>query len=205
MINATLRVNLADAESQLGVTNSQLSVARRDLEASKILLSDTQQTLLDIQNRFVIEQQEHLVTKRHLLIAQQALLDFQETVSSAQQFKLEVENLRRDRDRALHALNFARDSLDPSSPTFYLTASDFDFSVESFVHSVASRLSNRHHRAEEEHDDYLAANKEYAKDLRALRAEHVDSLRHIQTLKAENLQLRAGLASSKHPSSVSDP
>ncbi len=96
MINATLRVNLADAESRLGVTNSQLSVARRDLEASKILLSDTQQALLEIQNRFAIEQQEHLVTKRHSLIAQQALSDFQDIVSSAHQFKLEVEYLRRD-------------------------------------------------------------------------------------------------------------
>ncbi len=85
-----------------------------------------------------------------------------------------------------------------------MTASDFDFSIESFVHGVASRLSNWHHRAEEERDDYLAANKEYAKELCALRAEHVDSLRRIQTLKAENLLLRAGLASSKHPSSVSD-
>ncbi len=204
MINATLCVNLADAESQLGVTNSQLSVARRDPEASKILLADTQQALLEIQNRFAIEQQEHLETKRHSLRAQQALLDFQETVSSAQQFKLEVEYLRRDRDRALHALNFARDSLDPSSPTFDLTVSDFDFSVESFVHGVAPRLSSRHHRAEEERDDYLAANKEYAKELRALRAEHVESLRRIQTLKAENLRLRAGLASSKQSSSVSD-
>ncbi len=132
-------------------------------------------------------------------------MDFQETVSSAQQLKLEVDNLRRDRDRALHALNFARDSLDPSSPAFDLAASDFEFSVENFFLGVASRLTNRHHRAEEERDDYLAANKEYAKELRALRAEHVDSLRRIQNLKAENLQLRAGPASSKHPSSVRDP
>jgi hypothetical protein len=106
LINATLRVNLADAESQLRVTNTQLSVARSDLEASKILLSDhTQQALLEIQNRFAIKQQEHLVTKQHSLIAQHAFSDFQDIVSSAQQFKLEVEYLRRDRDRALHALN----------------------------------------------------------------------------------------------------
>ncbi len=89
-------------------------------------------------------------------------------------------------------------------PIFDPTTSDFDFSVESFVHGVASRLSNQHHRAEEERDDYLATNKEYAKELRALRAEHVDSLRRIQSLKAENQQLRADLASSKHPSSVRD-
>jgi hypothetical protein len=133
-------------------------------------------------------------------------LGLQDIVSSAQQSKLEVEYLRRDRDRALHALNFARDSLDPSFPTFDLTTSDFDFSVESFAQGVASRLSNRHHRAEEERDDYLAANKEYAMELRALRAEHVDSesLWCIQSLKAGNQRLRADLASSKHPSSVND-
>ena len=69
LINATLRVNLADVESRLGVTNAQLIVAHRDLDDSKTLLSDAQQQLLEIQNRFAIEQQEHLVTKRHLLIA----------------------------------------------------------------------------------------------------------------------------------------
>jgi hypothetical protein len=196
---------LADVESRLGVTNAQLIVAHRDLDDSKTLLSDAQQQLLEIQNRLAIEQQEHLVTKQHLRIAQQALSDFQDTVSAAQQFNHEVNNLRRDRDRALHALNFARDSLDPSSLPFDLAASDFDFSVESFAHGVASRLTNRHHRAEEERDEYLTANKEYAKELRALRAEHIDSLRRIQDLKAENLQLRADLASSKRPSSVRDP
>ncbi len=144
------------------------------------------------------------MTKRHSLIAQQALLDFQETVSSAQQLKIRVDNLRCDRDRALHALNFARDSLDPSPP-FDLAASDFDFSVESFVHGVASRLTTRNLRAEEERDEYSAANKEYAKELRALRAEHDNFSKCIKALKAENLQLSADLASSKRPSSVRDP
>ncbi len=118
LINATLRINLADAESQLGVTNTQLSVARRDLEAPKILLSEAQQALLEIEDRFAIDNQEHLVTKRHLLIAQQTLSDLQDTASAAQQLSFEVEHLRRDRDRALNALNFARDSLDPSFPAF---------------------------------------------------------------------------------------
>ncbi len=34
LINAILRVNLADVESQLGVTNSQLIVVHRELDAS---------------------------------------------------------------------------------------------------------------------------------------------------------------------------
>jgi hypothetical protein len=57
------------------------------------------------------------VTKRHLFITEQALLDLQDIASATQQFKLEAESLRCNRDRALHALNFARDSLDQSFPT----------------------------------------------------------------------------------------
>jgi hypothetical protein len=41
----------------------------------------------------------------------------------------------------------------------------------------------------EERDEYLAANKEYAKDLHALRSEQIDSLQHIHSLTAQNQQL----------------
>ncbi len=43
---AVIRVNLADAERRLGVSNAQLSDASRELEDAKTLLTDTQITLL---------------------------------------------------------------------------------------------------------------------------------------------------------------
>jgi hypothetical protein len=43
---AVIRINQADAEFRLGVSNAQLSDARRELADTKILLTDTQVTLL---------------------------------------------------------------------------------------------------------------------------------------------------------------
>jgi hypothetical protein len=84
-----------------------------------------------------LKKKEHLATKRCLLIAQQALSDLQDTVSVAQQLKPKAEYLRRDQDRAQHALHFARDSM--------------DFSVQSFC-SISSRLPTKNHRALKKHD-----------------------------------------------------
>jgi hypothetical protein len=44
---SVIRINLADAEFRLGVSNAQLSDARRELADTKILLTDTQVTLLE--------------------------------------------------------------------------------------------------------------------------------------------------------------
>jgi hypothetical protein len=81
---------------------------------------------------------------------------------------------------ALSALNSLRQQLNPAYPVFDLSSSDFDSAVQRFASDIHSQLPAQHHRAVEELESCIAANHEYAKDLRALRA--------------ENLQLRARLA-----------
>ncbi len=168
---AVIRINLADAEFRLGVSNAQLSDARRELTDTKILLTDTQVTLLG------------------------SLDDL-----SAQQYQ--IASLRNDRDNVLRALNSARDLLDPTFPAFSLDSEDLHSSVESFASSVTSCLTDQHLRAVEERDDYRAANKEYADELRALRAEHFAFVRQIACLTAESLQLRAEIDSLRPPASA---
>ncbi len=111
-------------------------------------------------------------------------------------------SLRNDRDNALQALKSVRDSLDPSFPTFSLDSEDFFASVGTFASLVSSRLPSQHLRAVEERDEYGIANKEYAEELRALRAEHFVSVRQVLSLTAKNLQLRAELHSVRPSPSV---
>jgi hypothetical protein len=88
----------------------------------------------------------------------------------------QVASLRNDRDNVLLALNSVRDSLDPSFPTFSLDSDDFLASVGTFTSTVSLRLPNQHLRAVEERDEYCIANKEYAQELRTLRAKHFASV-----------------------------
>ena len=50
---------------------------------------------------------------------------------------------------------------------------------------------DQHLRAVAERDDLRAVNKDYAEELRAVRAEHCACLRQLACLRAEHLQLRA--------------
>ncbi len=53
-----LRVNLADVEFRLGVSNAQLSDVRRELADTKTLLTDTQVTLLGSLDKLAIQRSE---------------------------------------------------------------------------------------------------------------------------------------------------
>jgi hypothetical protein len=108
--------------------------------------------------------------------------------------------LRDDRDHVLRALNLTRDLLNPAFPVFSLDSGDLLSSVESFASTVPSRLVDQHLRAVEERDDFRAANKDYAEELRAVRAVHFACLRQLACLRTENLQLRAEVDSLR-PSS----
>ena len=116
----------------------------------------------------------------------------------AQQFQ--ISSLRNDRDNVLRALNSARDLLNPTFPVFSLDSEDLLSSVESFASTVPSRLVDQHLRAAEERDEFRAANKVYAEELRAVRAEHFACLRQLACLRAEYLQLRTDVDSLR-PSS----
>ncbi len=118
---------------------------------------------------------------------------------SAQQSQ--ISSLRNDRDNVLRALNLTRDLLNPTLPAFSLDSEDLLSSVKSFASTVPPRLVDQHLRAVEERDDFRAANKDYAEELRALRAEHFDCVRQLACLTAENLQLRAKVDSLRPSSS----
>jgi hypothetical protein len=118
---------------------------------------------------------------------------------SAQQSQ--ISSLRNDRDNVLRALNLTRDLLNPKFPAFSLDSEDLLSSVESFASSVPSRLVDQYLRAVEERDDFRAANKDYADELRALRAEHFACVRQLACLTAENLQLLAEIDSLRPSSS----
>jgi hypothetical protein len=113
----------------------------------------------------------------------------------------QISSLRNDRDNGFRALNLARDLLNPTFPAFSLDFKDLLSSVESFASSVPSRLVDQHIQAVEERDDFRAANKDYADELRALRAEHFACVRQLSCLTAENLQLQAEIDSLLPPSS----
>ncbi len=101
-------------------------------------------------------------------------------ILTAQHFQ--ISSLRKDRDNVLRALNSARDLLNSTFPVFSLDPED------------------QYLRAVEERDDFRAANKDYAEELRAVRPEHFACLRQLACLRAENLSLRAELDSLR-PSS----
>jgi hypothetical protein len=138
-------------------------------------------------------------TKILLTDTQVTLLESLDDLSAQ---RSQVVSLRNDRDNVLRALNSARDLLDPTFPAFSLDSEDLLSSVESFASSVASRLPDQHLRAVEERDEFRAANKEYADELRALRAEHFACVGQIACLTAENLQLRAEIDSLWPPASA---
>ena len=164
-----VRINLADAERRLKISDEQLSVVRRELDDVKAQLNDTQITLLGNLDE---------------LSAQQS----------------QISSLQNDRDHVLRALNSARDLLNPAFPVFSLDSGDLLSSVESFASSVPPRLVDQHLRAAEERDEFRAANKDYAEELRAVRAEHFACVRQLACLRADNLQLRAEVDSLR-PSS----
>jgi hypothetical protein len=66
---------------------------------------------------------------------------------------------------------------------------------------MRSGLTDQHLRAVEERDGYRVANKQYADELRALRAEHFACVRQLACVTAENLQLRAEIDSLRPPAS----
>ncbi len=126
------------------------------------------------------------------------LLGSLDTLSAQQS---QISSLLNDRDNVMRALNLARELLNPAFPVFSLDSEDLLSSVESFASTVPSRLADQHLRAVEERDDFRAANKDYAEELRALRAEHFACVRQLACLTAENLQLRAEIDSLRPSSS----
>ncbi len=132
-----------------------MAVAEHRLGVSHAQLSDACQELVDAKI-LLNDTQLTLLGTLDDLLAQQS----------------QISSLRNDRDNVLRALNLTRDLLNPSFPAFSLDSGDLLPSVESFASSVPARFTDQHLRAVEERDDYRLANKEYADELRALRAEH---------------------------------
>jgi hypothetical protein len=159
-----------------------LAVAEHRLGVSNAQLSDACRDLAD--------------TKTLLNDTQITLLGTLDGLLSQQS---QISSLRNDRDNVLRALNSTRDLLNPTFPAFSLDSGDLLSSVESFASSVPARLTDLHLRAVEERDDYLVANKQYADELRALRAEHFACVRQLACVTAENLQLRAEIDSLRPP------
>jgi hypothetical protein len=173
----------AEKRASAAILKINLAVAEHRLGVSNAHLSDACQELAD--------------TKTLLDDTQITLFGSLDTLSAQQS---QISFLRNNRDHVLRALNLARDLLNPTFPAFSLDSGDLLSSVESFASTVPPRLVDQHLRAVEERDDFRAANKDYAEELRAVRAEHFACLRQLACLRAENLQLRAEVDSLR-PSS----
>ena len=162
--------------------------------------------LADAERRLKISDEQLSVVRRELDDVKAQLNDTQITLLgnldelSAQQSQISF--LQNDRDHVLRALNLTRDLLNPAFPVFSLDSGDLLSSVESFASSVPPRLVDQHLRAAEERDEFRAANKVYAEELRAVRAEHFVCLRQLACLRAENLRLQAELDSLRSSPSV---
>jgi chromosome segregation ATPase len=162
--------------------------------------------LADAERRLKVSNEQLSDVRRELDDAKTQLTDTQITLLgtlddlSAQQSQ--ISSLRNDRDNVPRALNLTRDLLNPTFPAFSLDTGDLLPSVESFASSVPARLTDQHLRAAEKRDDFRDANKEYADEIRALRAEHFACVRQLTCLTAENLQLRAEIDSLRPPASA---
>ncbi len=173
-----------DQRVTAAVIRFNLADAERRLGVSNEQLSDVRRELAD--------------AKTQLTDTQITLLGTLDDLSTQQS---QISSLRNDRDNVLRALNLTRELLNPTFPAFSLDAGDLLPSVESFASSVPARLTDQHLRAVEERDDYCAANKHYADELRALRAEHFACVQQLACVTVENLQLRAEIESLRPPAS----
>ena len=180
----TIPKSRAEKRASAAILKINLAVAEHRLGVSNLQLSDACQELAD--------------TKTLLNDTQITLLGSLDSLSAQQS---QVSSLRNDRDHVLRALNLTRDLLNPTFPAFSLDSGDLLSSVESFASTVPPRLVDQHLRAAEERDEFRAANKDYAEELRAVRAEHFACLRQLACLRAENLQLRAEVDSLRPSSS----
>ncbi len=167
-------------KQQLKSVSKELDDTKLQLSASEKLLVESQQATFDIKQELESAKIDLRRTKFHCAISQTALSDLQHIATEAwKEADAAVQNGRVNL-HALSALNSLRQQLNPAYPAFDLSSSDFDSAVQSFASEIHSQLPAQHHRAVEELESCIAANHEYAKDLRAFRA--------------ENLQLRARLA-----------
>ena len=165
---------------QLESVSKELEDTKLQLSASEKLLVDSQQTTFDVKQELETAKLDLRRSEFHCAISQTALSDLQHIATEARnEADAAVQNERANL-HALSALNSLRQQLNPAYPVFDLSSRDFDSAVQRFASDIHSQLPAQHHRAVEELESCIAANHEYAKDLRALRA--------------ENLQLRARLA-----------
>jgi hypothetical protein len=181
----TIPKSRAEKRASAAVREINLAVAEHRLGVSNVQLSNVCQELAD--------------TKTLLNDTQVSFNDTQITLLGALD---SLSALRDDRDHVLRALNLTRDLLNPAFPVFSLDSGDLLSSVESFASTVPPRLIDQHLRAVEERDEFRAANKDYAEELRAVRAEHFACTRQLACLRAENLRLQAELDSLRSSPSV---
>jgi hypothetical protein len=120
---------------------------------------------------FSIIQHQHSRTAIQLSNTQRALWDLQEFAVNTQKIMDEASTLRVERDQILQELIFVRQTLDPTSADFNSSSVHFSSSAQAFNSVIHSRMPAQHLHGVDKRDEYIVANKEYAKHLCSVTAE----------------------------------
>jgi hypothetical protein len=157
----------------LATVSRELEDTKLQLLASEKLLVESQQATYDVRQELESAKLDIRRAEFHCAISQTALSDLQHIATEA---KKEADAAVQNGCANLHVLsvlNSLRQQLNSAFPTFDPSSSDFDSAVQRFASEIHSQLPAQRLRTAEELESCIAANHEYAKDLRALRAENL--------------------------------
>jgi hypothetical protein len=151
----------------------ELENTKLQLSASEKLLVESQQATFDVKQELETAKLDLRRSEFHCAISQTSLSDLQHIATEARKEADAAVQNERANLHALSALNSLQQQLNPAYPVFDLSSSDFDSAVQRFASEIHSQLPAQRLRTAEELESCIAANHEYAKDLRALRAENL--------------------------------
>ena len=169
-------------QQQLFTVSQELVDTRLLLTTSEKLLLESQQATYDVKQELEVARPDLRRAEFHCSISQTALSDLQHVATNARR---EADAAKQDgysNLQAIRALDSVRQTLNPAFPPFNPLSSDFFPSAQKFTAEIHSRLPAQHLRIADELESCVAANQEYATELRSL--------------LAENAKLRAKLAHS---------